>query len=269
MYLLPLDQRLTWSSGVVEAAKRAVYDGFCAAVSDRDVGALGIVADEASALPILQDAAARGFLAVSRLHSEEDRCPTGWGKVVVHYNVDSEPTRNAAEAARARQMAALLRQRHPSARVVCDLVLLPTRWQIAAGIRYYDEHIRPGATLTAVCALLAAGLEPDVWVIEGFDTPAPYTTVMAAVRSARRQAGCLVRAAGYEDATTVRLMAAARAVDGVTGVVLPRAPFWEPVEQWMGGRASRREAVASVTARVRQWLHAIDVPTNHLPRIAS
>jgi hypothetical protein len=268
MYLLSLDQHLTWPVGVVEAAKRAVYDGFCAGVANLEAGALGVVADEASAAPILRDAAARGFLAVCRL-SEDDRCATDWGKVVVHYTADSDRTHHATEVARARQLVALLRQRRPSARLICDLVLLPTQWQIACGMRHYDETIRPGATTSAISALLAGGLDPDVWVIEGFDTPALYTAVMAAVRNARRDAGCLVRAAGYEDATTLRLMATARTVAGVTGIVLPRAPFWEPVELWMGGRSSRSEAVATVAARVRRWVHEIETPTVRVPQVAS
>jgi hypothetical protein len=260
MYLIPLDQRLTWPSGVAETAKRAVYDGFRAgaAAVDVAVGDLGIVGDAASAAPILDDAASRGFLAVCRVEAEDDPCRARWAKLVVRYNPDADPQRNAAEIARAQQAALRLRQRQPSVKLIVDLVLLPTQWQIACGIRYYDEMIRPAATGAAVRVLLAAGLDPDVWVIEGFDVSASYAGALTAIRD-RRDAVCLIRAAGHEDATTRRLMMASRGIEGVGGVVLPRAPFWEPVELWMGGRSSRREAVATVAARVRRWVSDIEL----------
>src|SRR5215212_9645619 len=69
VYLLRLDPHLPWRPAAVEAAERAVYDGFCAAA---EIGPgprhFGVIVDDRSTV-ILRDAIAQGFQTVCTVGS--------------------------------------------------------------------------------------------------------------------------------------------------------------------------------------------------------
>jgi hypothetical protein len=263
VYFVPLDQRVPWQLRVVVAAKRAVYDGFCEAAAGGPPA--GLIADEESGGAILREAAQRGFVTacalgpVDRPEASVDVplsthaciCPATFWRVVVRYNPGGSRTHNGTHATRARRLrdAVLAPAR---VRLMCDLVIPPTSSQIARGIRAFDRELRPGLTEQAINELVDAGVTPHAWVVEGFESPADYGRVVAAARRGGADTVCLVRAAGYSDETTRRMMAVGLSVSGVAGVVLAPALAWDPVAAWMRGETSRGVAVAAIASRVRR-----------------
>jgi hypothetical protein len=153
---------------------------------------------------------------------------------------------------RLRQLSAQLRQPF-GPRLLCDLIVPPTHWQLAHGIQAFDRELLPELTGRAMAWLVDAGVTPDVWTIEGFEHPSAYERVLA-IAARERNAGCLVRAAGHSDVTTFNLMAVGLATPGTRGVVLGPAPFWEPAVAWMMGRTTRSRAVAAVAEQFRSWV---------------
>ena len=272
MYLLPLDQRMPWHVAAITAAKWAVYDGFRHALADAGLppGDAGVIADERSAAPILRDAATRGLTTVCVMGRVGDfganavaghatKCEAAYWKVVVNYNPDEGHAVNAEQVSRVKCLSHALRHR-ARPRLMCDLVVPPTQRQLLPDIRAYGRRVLPGLTTHAIAELLNAGVDPDVWAIEGFEREDEYRRVVATAAGTGRPARFFVRAAGHSDNTTRRLMTAGLSVPGIAGVVLARAPFWEPAVAWMSGRTSRAIAVATVQAQVRDWISVLEPP---------
>jgi myo-inositol catabolism protein IolC len=272
MYLLPLAQQVPWHLAAISAAKWAVYDGFLSAIVDAGLspGDAGVVSDERSGASILRDATAHGLMTVCIAGRASDvgidgvaahasTCEATYWKTVISYNPDGDGEFNERQASRLTWISDRLRHR-PRPRLMCDLVVPPTQFQLRSGIRAYGSRMLPSLTRRAIAELLDAGVDPDIWVIEGFERRDEYREVVATAARSERTAGCFVRAAGHSDSTTRELMSVGLSVPGVVGVVLPRAPFWESAVAWMSGRTTRSVAVAAVRAQLRDWMSALEMP---------
>ena len=254
MYLVPLDQRPPWRPAAIAAAKQAVYEGVRAGVATIGLPArsAGIIAGSPDAA-VLGDAAARGFVTVRTVGAADDgECDAPYWKVVVRYNPHGDAALNARQMRVVSRLAGDPTRCH--ARMMCDLVVPPTQQQIACGVRAYGRDLLPGLTARAMTQLLECGVDPDVWVIEGFERAEDYMHVVATARAGTKMAGCLIRAAGHSSGTTQELMRIGLSVPGVEGVILPRASFWEPTAAWMFARTSRASAVSMVAAEFSGWV---------------
>ena len=276
MYLLRLDPHLPWQPAAIEAAKRAVYEGFrAAAANGPGPGRAGIIVDEDAAAPLLRDARMHGFITActvgaigdSRFDAEDGddfdvhaaAITTTYWRVIVRYNPADGGGLAPGQLARLRRLAETLLAR-PGPRLICDLVVPPTQWQLARGIRAFDRELLPELTTRAIAYLLDEGITPAIWAIEGFDRHDDYQRVLAAAATRQDHVSCLVRAAGHSDATTYELMTVGLTTPGIVGVVLGPAPFWEPVATWMIGRTTRARAVAAVAEQFRSWVDRLEMP---------
>jgi hypothetical protein len=273
VYLLRLDPHLPWQPAALEAARRAMYDGFRSAVGASPLHShFGVVVDSRSAT-ILRDAIAQGFRTVctvdSIARSEPDAggsdeclvnpfaCDATYWRVVIRLNPTDESGLTARQLARLRRLSDDLR-RPFGPRLLGDLVVPPTHWQLAHGIRAFDRELLPDLTSRAIAWLSDAGVAPDVWAIEGFEQREAYEQVVAVATRPGETVGCLVRAAGHSDTTTFNLMTIGLATPGIRGVVLGPAPFWEPAVAWMKGRSTRSRAVAGVADQFRSWVDRLE-----------
>jgi myo-inositol catabolism protein IolC len=276
VYLLRLDPHLPWQPAAVEAAKRAVYEGFrTAAATGRGAGRSGIIVDEGSATPLLRDARMDGFITACTVgaigDTDFDRedgdefdvhaaamAATYW-RVVVRFNPGDNGGLSLRQVARLRRLSDTLLVR-PGPRLICDLVVPPTQWQLVRGIRAFARELLPDLTAIAIARLLDEGITPAIWAIEGLERQDDYRRVLAAAARMQGHVACLVRAAGHSDATTFQLMTVGLSTPGVLGVVLGPAPFWEPVASWMVGRSTRARAVAAVTEQFQTWVSRLEAP---------
>jgi myo-inositol catabolism protein IolC len=280
VYLLRLDPHFPWRPAAVEAAKRAAFDGFRLGVADlsragdlREDAKPGFIVDEASAAQMLHEAANQGYTSVCTVgaigdagfeNEEGDEfivhaaagAATYW-RVVVRFNPGDGGELTTRQVARLRRLSdALIARGGP--RLICDLIVPPTQWQLSRGIRAFDRELLPQLTTSAIAWLVAVGITPDVWVTEGFERQDDYMQVLASAMRAPNTVGCLVRAAGHSDARTFDLMSVGLSTPGVTGIVLGPAPFWEPVTSWMHGRTTRARAVAAVAEQFRSWVTRLE-----------
>jgi myo-inositol catabolism protein IolC len=274
MYLVPLDRQAPWPAAALMAAKHAVYEGVAKAASDVGLpaGEAGIIVDEHSGASILREATGAGFQTACAIKTVDDpgfagdemadaahldSCRAPYWRVVLRYNPEGDRAANFRQAAWTRRLSDALRRRG-GPRLMCDLVVAPTQWQIALGIRAYERDVLPLLTRRAITQLLEAGVEPDVWVTEGFARRDEYVRVLEAITSKGRSSRCLVRAAGHANETTRELMTVGLSVPGVDGVVLGRAPFWEPAASWICGRSSRAVAVSAVASEFLAWISQLE-----------
>jgi 5-dehydro-2-deoxygluconokinase len=118
----------------------------------------------------------------------------------------------------------------------------------------YDVELRPGLMVRAIHDVQAAGVEPDVWKLEGLDRRDDCERVVAAARRDRDRVGCIILGRGA-DADRVRTwLTNAASVDGFIGFAVGRTTFWDPLVDWRARRITREAAVAEIAGRYRGWV---------------
>jgi 5-dehydro-2-deoxygluconokinase len=107
----------------------------------------------------------------------------------------------------------------------------------------------------AIQQIQDAGIEPDVWKIEGLDRREDCEKVVAAARrGGRDKVGCIVLGRGEDDKKVRQWLATAAPVPGFIGFAVGRTSFWEPLVEWKADRGKRAAAVAEIARRYREWV---------------
>src|SRR5207249_99535 len=218
LYILPFDHRGSFQSGLfgwkgtltseqtdrVAASKAIIYEGLLAAVADGVPKArAGILVDEQFGAAILRDARARGFLTAAPAEKSgqhefdfeygddyarhiEAFSPT-FCKVLVRHNPEGDAEMNRRQAARLRHLSEYL---HRTRRKFMFELLVPAERaeleELHGDQRAYDRSRRPRHMVDAIHELQDAGVEPDIWKIEGLDRTEDCAAVVAAARRAGR-----------------------------------------------------------------------------------
>jgi myo-inositol catabolism protein IolC len=289
LFILPFDQRSSFEQGLfglkpplteqqtatVIASKQVVYEGFKLALSKgAPREAAGILVDEQFGTPILRDARARGFITCApteKSGQEEfmfeygDRwrdhieafAPT-FAKVLVRYNAENDEAMNRRQAARLKELSDYCQQ--SGRRFLFELLVPMTLEQsdrLEGSQRLYDQHLRPSLMIAAIKELQQAGVEPDVWKVEGLDRHADCEAVVAAARrDGRTRVGCIVLGRGADEAGVLSWLATAAAVPGFIGFAIGRTSFWDPLVGLRDCNLSREAAVARIADRYIEWIRA-------------
>ena len=111
----------------------------------------------------------------------------------------------------------------------------------------YDLELRPGLMVQAIHELQDAGIEADVWKIEGLDRREDCERIVGrgAARRAGHSVGCIVLGRGEDDKKVREWLATAAAVPGFIGFAVGRTTFWDPLRRLAGRARSTREAAVS------------------------
>jgi 5-dehydro-2-deoxygluconokinase len=119
----------------------------------------------------------------------------------------------------------------------------------------YDLEIRPGLMVHAIEQLQDAGVEADVWKIEGLDRPEDCERIVAAAhRNNREKVGCIILGRGEDDKKVDEWLTTAATVPGFIGFAVGRTVFWEPLIDWRDKKTTREEAVAEIARRYRKFV---------------
>ena len=118
----------------------------------------------------------------------------------------------------------------------------------------YDLRIRPELMLRVIRALQDAGVEPDVWKIEGLDRREDCERVVEpARRGGRSDVGCIVLGRGADEDKVVHWLTIAASVRGFIGFAVGRTTFWDAVADYLAKLATRTGAVSRIAQRYREW----------------
>jgi 5-dehydro-2-deoxygluconokinase len=287
LYLLPFDHRRPFITEVfgfrdplsgeqiaeVQAVKRVIYDGFRAALEAGvpEQGA-GILVDEEFGAEILEDAAARGYLTALpvevsgrqefRFQYGEDfaahieRFRPHYVKALVRYNAEGDREQNRRQAKRLRRLSDHCRR--AGRKFMFELVVPPEPWQLerSGGDRAgFERTFLPDLMAAAVEELQDAGVEPEVWKVEGLERTGDCARVAAAIRrGGRDHAGAIVLGRGEDEKRVEGWLAAAAAVPAYLGLAVGRSTFLDPILELRRNTLSREAAVRRIAGRYRRWI---------------
>ena len=262
----------------IAAAKQVIYDGFKDAVAAGvPKEKAGILVDEQFGAAILRDAKAHGYTtACPAEKSGQDEFDFEYGeefakhieamdptftKVLVRYNPEGDETLNRLQSARLKRLSDYLHSE--SHRLfMFELLVPPEKAQLdrVNGDKHaYDVEVRPGLMVGAIEQLQDAGVEADVWKIEGLDRREDCERVVAvARRKGRDKVGCIILGRGEDDKKVYEWLTTAAKVPGFIGFAVGRTVFWEPLIDWRAKKITREAAVTEISRRYRRLVETFE-----------
>src|SRR5580692_5431158 len=218
LYVLPFDHRASFSKELfglhgtlspaqiaeIAAVKRIIFDAANAAIATGvPKQRTGILVDEQFGAAILHDARDEGLItACPAEKSGQEEFDFEYGadfarhiekfdptfcKVLVRYNPEGDKALNRRQSARLRTLSDYL---HASGRLyMFELLVPPTSAELqrfSGDKKAYDLELRPRLMVQAIQELQDAGVEPDVWKIEGLDRRADCEKIVAVARRGNR-----------------------------------------------------------------------------------
>ncbi len=286
LYLLPFDHRHSYVSGMfhltppltadqhraVVDSKQVIYEGFQRTLRrDVPVSYAGIMVDEEFGADIVRDAVKKGYvtaLSTEKSGSREFDFEYGdafakhieafrptFAKVLVRYNPEDDAALNERQTNRLKQLSDYCRA--VGQLFMFELLVPATEAQkecVRADETRYDLRMRPDLTIETIATLQDAGVEPDVWKIEGLDRREDCERAVAVARRGGRSAvGCIVLGRGADANKVVRWLETAASVPGFIGFAVGRTTFWDAVMDYVEKKATRAEAASRIARRFREW----------------
>jgi 5-dehydro-2-deoxygluconokinase len=189
-----------------------------------------------------------------------ERYDPDFSKVLVRYNPDGDTEMNQRQAGRLRRLSDWL---HRNDRKFLFELLVPAEEDQLASVESdagrYDAELRPDLMIRSIRELQNAGVEADIWKIEGVDERADAERIAAQCREGGRDGvACVVLGRGADDAKVDQWLRAGAPVDGYVGFAIGRSIWGEPLKGWIEGGLSREDVASQIADN---YLRFIDVYT--------
>ena len=260
----------------ISDAKRLIFEGMVEAVNrGAEAGATGVLVDEQFGSNIPEQAREHGLkLAMPVEKSGQDEFDFQYGddfgahiekfdpdfsKVLVRYNPDGDPDMNERQLGRLKRLADWL---HAHERKFLFELLVPaTEEQLQSvdgdGDRY-DAELRPNLMRQAIENIQNAGIEVDIWKIEGVDRREDAERLAEQTRSGAGREGvvCVVLGRGASTEKVEEWLQAASPVEGFVGFAIGRSIWWDALKAWLADELERDAAAAQIA---ENYLHFIDI----------
>ena len=257
----------------ISDAKRVIYEGAVRALSEGvDAASAGVLVDEQFGADIARDAKANGLaLAMPVEKSGQDEFDFQYGadfgghietfdpsfsKVLVRFNTEGDAAMNERQAERLKRLGEWLHAN--GRRYLFELLVPATPEQVeAAGgdEDRWDSEERPKLMRAAIEALQAAGVEPDIWKIEGIDRREDCEMISAATRAGGREGvACVVLGRGADDAKVDHWLKMGSGVPGYIGFAIGRSIWWDPLKAFVDGNLGREEVAKQISANYRRFI---------------
>ena len=253
-------------------AKRLVWEGFQAAAAAGLPQGAGVLVDEEMGADVAREAAAAGVpLAMPVEKSGQDvfdfeygdafgdhieRFDPMFAKVLVRWNPEDDAATKELQAGRLKRLGDWLHERNR--KYLFELLVPATEEQLVSVgdvTAAYDAHLRPSLMIETITELRSAGVEPDVWKIEGIDDRADCERVARLIRAdGRDRVKAVVLGRGADTAKVDHWLRQGAPVEGYAGFAIGRSIWWEGVAGFKDGAMSRAEAAASIASAYRRFV---------------
>jgi myo-inositol catabolism protein IolC len=258
-------------------AKRLIFEGMLKAVEQgAEAGATGVLVDEQFGSNIPERARENGLklaMPVEKsgqnefdFHYGEDfgkhieQFDPDFSKVLVRYNPDDPDIEmNKRQLGRLKELADWLHSK--DRKFLFELLVPATEEQLSSvdgDSDRYDADLRPELMRRAIEDIQDAGIEVDVWKIEGVDEQADAARLAEQARSGSGREGvtCVLLGRGASTEKVEQWLREAAPVDGFVGFAIGRSIWWDALKGFLGGDLEREAAAAQIA---ENYLHFVRV----------
>jgi myo-inositol catabolism protein IolC len=261
-------------TAMIADAKHLIYEGMVQAVNAGATPAVtGVLVDEQFGSTVPEEARAKGLklaMPVERSgqnmfdfqYGEDfaahiERFDPDFAKVLVRYNPDGDAAANAEQRAKLKRLSDWLHEH--DRRFLFELLVPAEEHQlqsVGGDTERYDSELRPELMRRTIAELQAAGVEVDVWKIEGVDAREDCAMLVAQARSGKGREGvtCVVLGRGASDAKVDHWLEQAAPVEGFVGFAIGRSIWWDPLKAYVDGKTERSVAAQQVAANYLRFV---------------
>ncbi|HEV7163342.1 MAG TPA: DUF2090 domain-containing protein [Solirubrobacteraceae bacterium] len=246
-------------TAIIADAKHLIYEGLLQAVgAGADADATGVLVDEQFGSTVPHEAREKGLkLAMPAERSGQNMFDFQYGedfgnhiesfdpdftKVLVRYNPDGPRDENVEQLKKLKRLSDWL---HAHDRKFLFELLVPAEdaqlEAVGGDGERYDAELRPELMRRAIAEIQDAGIEVDIWKIEGVDERSDCEMLVAQARSGNGREGvtCVVLGRGANDEKVDQWLTAAAPVEGFIGFAIGRSIWWDPLKAYVDGKIER------------------------------
>jgi myo-inositol catabolism protein IolC len=245
-------------TAIIADAKHLIFEGMLQAVgAGADPSISGVLVDEQFGSTVPAQARELGLtLAMPAERSGQKTFDFQYGedfgahieafdpdftKVLVRYNPDGQETENSEQLGKLKRLSDWLKEH--DRRFLFELLVPAEDFQlesVGGDTVRYDAELRPALMRRAIEEIQQAGIEVDVWKIEGVDARSDCEMLVTQARSGGREGVvCVVLGRGADDAKVDHWLAQAAPVDGFVGFAIGRSIWWDPLKAYVDGKIER------------------------------
>lgn len=282
LYILAFDHRGTFAKQIynvemeqltpeqtedIKEFKQIIYDGFKKALNNGvPKKNSAILVDEDFGEKVLTDAKMKGYMTIVSVEKTgqdvftfeygtefgehlEKYMPT-FSKVLIRYNPEDSDEKKRMQGENLKILSDYS-HRHGFKFLLEPLVPASQDklTKVAGDKDRYDRELRPQLTAMMIKELQGAGVEPDIWKLEGMETKEDYELVVAQARSGNRSdVSLVVLGRGATEEKVEEWIRTGAGVPGVVGFAVGRTIFWDPLVAFHKGTKTRDEAVSDISS---------------------
>jgi 5-dehydro-2-deoxygluconokinase len=243
-------------------AKRLIFEGMLVAVERGvDAGATGVLVDEQFGSNIPERAREHGLklaMPVEKSGQDEfdfeygddfpahiERFDPDFSKVLVRYNPDGDADLNKAQLERLKRLSDWL---HANNRKFLFELLVPATEEqlsrVGGDSDRYDAELRPELMRQTIEGIQQAGIEVDIWKIEGVDERDDAEMLAQQTRSGQGREGvkCVVLGRGASTEKVDHWLQVAAPVEGFVGFAIGRSIWWDALKGFLDKQLERETA---------------------------
>jgi myo-inositol catabolism protein IolC len=261
----------------ISDAKRLIFEGMLEAVRHgAEPGATGVLVDEQFGSNIPERAREHRLklaMPVEKSGQNEfdfeygadfgahiEKFDPDFSKVLVRYNSDDPDVEmNKAQLSRLKELADWLHAR--DRKFLFELLVPATDEQlqsVGGDTDRYDAELRPELMRRAIEDVQNAGIEVDVWKIEGVDEQEDAAMLAEQARSGPGREGvtCVLLGRGASTEKVEQWLRQAAPVEGFIGFAIGRSIWWDPLKAFLDKDLEREAAAAQIA---ENYLHFVRV----------
>lgn len=246
---------------LIRSLKAVIFEGSCIAWEQTKTGEVAILVDEEYGSTAIARAKEVGIpFAINVEKSGQtvfdfeygdafaehiDKADPDYVKTLVRYNPADQERLKATQLARLKVLSDAVAVRR--ARLLVEVLVPP-----APGVNEIDpvafaERERPALVARTIAEFQAAGIEADIWKLEGINTSEDCARVVRQARAGGRDSvACIVLGAGASSETVDGWLRAAAPVDGFRGFAIGRSIWWTEIGDYIAGGLDAGSAAARI-----------------------
>jgi 5-dehydro-2-deoxygluconokinase len=256
-------------------AKHLIFEGLLKATEEGvDPQATGCLVDEQFGAPkgIPQQAKENGLLLAMPVeksgqdefdfeYGEEfgahiEKFDPDFSKVLVRYNPEGDAEMNREQAERLKRLGDWL---HDHDRKFLFELLVPAEehqlQQVDGDTDRFDAELRPELMQRAIVELQDAGVEADIWKIEGLDAQEDCERISETCRRDGRDGViCVVLGRGANDEKVEHWLRQGAPVEGYAGFAIGRTIWWDALKGFQDGDTGREDAANTIAEKYLRFV---------------
>ncbi|MFH1867243.1 MAG: DUF2090 domain-containing protein [Patescibacteria group bacterium] len=282
LYILAFDHRSSFSRdllgiknkpGLTQVAKikelkQVIFAGFRSAVKQEGVPAseAAVLVDEQYGEAVLRQAKKANYqICLSAEKSGKGVFTLEYGnqfaehiekfkplfvKTLVRYNPEDDKNKNQQKLSQVSELGNWCHQHNY--KLLVELLVPATAEQLSSvsGSKdRYDLELRPSLTQQAVAWFQQAGIQADVWKIEGMDKTEDYQLVMDQIKLGGKEVKAVVLGRGEDSKHMERWLKAAKPVDGIIGFAIGRTIFLQALQDFLTSKITEQQVIEQISER--------------------